>query len=1136
MATFTTDPRLVVNTQARVENQTAPSMTQSVSAQYVNGQTLSQTVVLRAGQQYKPNVGFSNLVIQTTGPIQLLASKGSNPSYINMTISQQTTIDDSVDTFSLTNNGQASVTVKFMISKVVVAPTPSTGVVTSLDSMIGDINLVAGDGIKIDDGSQKITISNTGVFTVNNQSGNVQIDADTLPGLSTVAKTGEYSDLLNAPLPYVLPVASSTVLGGVKVGQNLSIDENGVLSAPDIPRGMVTSVNTMDGDVVIRAVDNHSEGSVSLIMDDGSKDGNLTFYRLAVDGDNLSMEVASGVIMLRSNTVDSIKTVNGQAPDASGNVVVKATDNGAGNSLISDSGATTGSISLKKLIAGNNIAITQDASGNLNIAGTTGPYVLPIATNTVLGGVKQGNNVTIAADGTISVDNPYVLPPATTSALGGVIVGDNLTVDANGRISAGDPYTLPVATATVLGGVKIGSNVNVSADGTISVAAPYVLPIATTTVLGGVKQGSNITIAADGTISAASYTLPVATDTMLGGVKIGDNITVQSDGTISVAAPYSLPTASATVLGGIKVGENLSIDGSGVLSAAAAPYTLPTASSTVLGGIKVGDNLSIDGNGVLSGTAPYTLPTASSTVLGGIKVGSGLSIDGSGVLSAGAYALPVATATVLGGVKIGANVNVAGDGTISVAAPYSLPIASSSVLGGVKVGSGLAIDGSGTLSLNYSSPVTSVNTKTGDVTVQAQDNNTATGVSIISDSGATTGNIKLLRLVAGTNVTLTTDASGNLQINAPSSYTLPIASSTTLGGVKIGANVSVAGDGTISVAAPYTLPAATTTTLGGVKVGSGLTVDGTGLLSLNYTSPVTSVSGQTGAVVVKAQDNNTSSGVSIISDSGSTTGTIKLLRLVAGNNVTLGSDVNGNVQINSASAPVTSVNAQTGAVTVSATDAAAGNSSLVYDSGATTGTMKFKKLKAGTNVSITDDSSGTLTVNATFSNSVTSVSGQTGAVVVSTVDNNAATGTSLIADTGATTGKAKLKTLVAGTGVTLSPDANGNISIDTSFDDPFYQSASTSLDLGGAVTNGSTYVSAGATEPITWTITTPSVWLKKGYRAYFVNQSTASLTVAATGAQFQTDPTTGPVANMSVPSGKTLMVVWSGSIYYSTIF
>ena len=54
-------------------------------------------------------------------------------------------------------------------------------------------------------------------------------DAD----LAAVAKSGSYNDLTGKPtIPaaYTLPTASSSVLGGVKVGTGLTIDENGVLS------------------------------------------------------------------------------------------------------------------------------------------------------------------------------------------------------------------------------------------------------------------------------------------------------------------------------------------------------------------------------------------------------------------------------------------------------------------------------------------------------------------------------------------------------------------------------------------------------------------------------------------------------------------------------------------------------------------------------------------------------------------------------------------------------------------------------------------------------------------------------------------------------------------------------------------
>lgn len=56
-------------------------------------------------------------------------------------------------------------------------------------------------------------------------------------------------------LPYVLPIASAETLGGVKVGNNLTIDANGVLSAPPpVPSYSATEQATgqkwIDGKVI----------------------------------------------------------------------------------------------------------------------------------------------------------------------------------------------------------------------------------------------------------------------------------------------------------------------------------------------------------------------------------------------------------------------------------------------------------------------------------------------------------------------------------------------------------------------------------------------------------------------------------------------------------------------------------------------------------------------------------------------------------------------------------------------------------------------------------------------------------------------------------------------------------------------
>ena len=75
--------------------------------------------------------------------------------------------------------------------------------------------------------------------------------------------------------------------------------------------------------------------------------------------------------------------------------------------------------------------------------------------------------------------------------------------------------------------------------------------------------------------------------------------------------------------------------------------------------------------------------------------------------------------------------------------------------------------------------------------------------------------------------------------NIPSAYTLPTAAAGTLGGIKVGANLSIDVDGVLSAnAGAYTLPTADATTLGGIKVGSGLSIDGNGVLTATGGSTV----------------------------------------------------------------------------------------------------------------------------------------------------------------------------------------------------------------------------------------------------------------------------------------------------------
>ena len=76
-------------------------------------------------------------------------------------------------------------------------------------------------------------------------------DAD----LSTVAKTGSYNDLTNKPSTYVLPTASTTQLGGVKVDGSTITISDGVISATGGSSGDSTDYNALSNKPQINSIE-----------------------------------------------------------------------------------------------------------------------------------------------------------------------------------------------------------------------------------------------------------------------------------------------------------------------------------------------------------------------------------------------------------------------------------------------------------------------------------------------------------------------------------------------------------------------------------------------------------------------------------------------------------------------------------------------------------------------------------------------------------------------------------------------------------------------------------------------------------------------------------------------------------------
>lgn len=213
------------------------------------------------------------------------------------------------------------------------------------------------------------------------------------PTFAAVATSGSYNDLTNKPtIPsaYTLPTASSTVLGGVKIGSGINIS-SGAISATYLSVGAAAASHT------------HTASQVT----------------------GLATVATSGSYNDLTNK-PSIPSLSGYATQS------WVTSQGYLTSIPAATSSAYGGIQIGYTTSGRNYAvqlsngkayvnvpwtdtnITYRAGTNISISGTTinCTYTLPTASSSVLGGVKVGSNITLSS-GTISLSKSNV-----TSALG----------------------------------------------------------------------------------------------------------------------------------------------------------------------------------------------------------------------------------------------------------------------------------------------------------------------------------------------------------------------------------------------------------------------------------------------------------------------------------------------------------------------------------------------------------------------------------------------------------------------------------------------------------------------------------------------------------------------------------------------
>lgn len=426
--------------------------------------------------------------------------------------------------------------------------------------------------------------------------------------LSTVATSGSYNDLSGKPSipePYELPVASTTALGGVKVGSGLSIT-NGVLSATG--GGTADSVDWSK----IQNKPNFANVATSGDYNDLSNKPTIPSVEGLASEAYVNEKVAAIVIPEVPTKVSELENDKGYLTEhqslegyAKTADLAQVAKTGSYNDLIdkptipSTTGLATETYVDDKIAEIDIPTVPTKVSAFTNDAGyltehqslieyakktdIPAPYTLPTASTSTLGGVKvDGNTITIA-DGVISSVGGSGGSEPEKYIKDASVSGNTLTLTkrddtevvftpSGGSGGDGSSYTLPVADMNTLGGIKVQlepfKNEQINKIGTPLIYNEDVLttayiPKATVNYPGVVQlPSSNNGLY---TNIVGDLDIKEATTTNLGTVAF-DGITIkQNDNKVK---QLYVATATASSLGIVKPdGTTTTIDDNGILKA-----------------------------------------------------------------------------------------------------------------------------------------------------------------------------------------------------------------------------------------------------------------------------------------------------------------------------------------------------------------------------------------------------------------------------------------------------------------------------------------------------------------------------------------------------------------------------------------
>jgi plastocyanin len=278
-----------------------------------------------------------------------------------------------------------------------------------------------------DDANNKIVL--TGVAAAQ-----VQTDWNAVSGLGVILNKP------TIPSAYTLPTASSSVLGGIKIGTGLSIDGNGVVTAS------VGSVSSL-----VNGANTASLGSDGVLTVPHSIFGNNTSLALSTGATAPGASVAINTSEVNINFSDArggfkFKNLGGATgsitfPDAT---VQTTAYTGATNAFSGLSDATSASLTIDEIYlpAITRLNVSQNSGGTAyrfdQYAGVDSPVIYAISGTTIAFNLNTGHPFSIRTSGNVDYDTGLV----HVSTTGVVSTGNS----AQGKLTGTLYWKIPVGT------------------------------------------------------------------------------------------------------------------------------------------------------------------------------------------------------------------------------------------------------------------------------------------------------------------------------------------------------------------------------------------------------------------------------------------------------------------------------------------------------------------------------------------------------------------------------------------------------------------------------------------------------------------------------------------------------------------